>query len=145
MHTKKLRRRLFTLYAPRFMSFPLISFVLLFVSRAFTASLFSVIPCLLSMALGALTLNKFVSLSLPVMFYFGLSHIAEDLVNKALGRGADMPLMLFWEAPYRFGDVEVWFERDLKMPLYVMYLYLLAVTVLLYFAFSKAVRKRVLC
>lgn len=121
------------------------SFVLLFVSRAFTASLFSVIPCLLSMALGALTLNKFVSLSLPVMFYFGLSHIAEDLVNKALGTGADMPLMLFWEAPYRFGDVEVWFERDLKMPLYVMYLYLLAVTVLLYFAFSKAVRKRVLC
>lgn len=144
-HSKYIRSEL------EFSQFPLnglfhsSSKTLLAFSRTLTASLFAVIPCLLSMVLGALTLNKFVSLSLPVMFYFALSHIAEDLVNKALGRGEDMPLMLFFEAPYRFGDVEVWFGRDLKMPLYVMYLYVLAVTVLLYFAFSKAIRKRVLC
>ena len=118
--------------------------LLLAFSRTLTASLFAVLPCLLSMVMGALTVNKFVSLSLPVMFYFALSHIAEDLVNKAFGRGEDMPLMLFFEAPYRFGEVEVWLERDLKIPLWAMYLYVLAVMILLYCAFSKCVRKRVL-
>lgn len=119
--------------------------LLLAFSRTLTASLFAVIPCLLSMTLAALTLNKFVSLSLPVMLYFALSHIAEDIVNKSFAAQKSVPLILFFEAPVRFADVERWFERDLKMPLYVMYLYVLAVTLLLYLAFSKFIRKRVLC
>lgn len=119
--------------------------LLLAFSRTLTASLFAVIPCLLSMTLGALTLNKFVSLSLPVMFYFALSHISEDLVNKSFGSEKKLPLMMFYQVPARFGDVERWLERDLEIPLWAMYLYVLAVTALLYLAFSKAIRKRVLC
>lgn len=119
--------------------------LLLVFSRTLTASLFAVIPCLLSMTLAALTLNKFVSLSLPVMFYFALSHISEDLVNKSFGSEKKLPLMMFYQVPARFGDVERWLERDLEIPLWAMYLYVLAVTALLYLAFSKAIRKRVLC
>ena len=53
--------------------------------------------------------------------------------------------MMFYQVPARFGDVERWLERDLEIPLWAMYLYVLAVTALLYLAFSKAIRKRVLC
>ena len=119
--------------------------LLLAFSRTLTASLFAVLPCLLAFVLGALTLNKFVSLSLPVMFYFALSHISEDLVNKSFGSEKKLPLMMFYQVPARFGDVERWLERDLEIPLWAMYLYVLAVTALLYLAFSKAIRKRVLC
>ena len=119
--------------------------LLLAFSRTLTASLFAVLPCLLALVLGALTLNKFVSLSLPVMFYFGLSHISEDLVNKSFGSEKKLPLMLFYQVPARFGDVERWLERDLEIPLWAMYLYIFAVMILLYLAFSKCVRKRVLC
>ena len=119
--------------------------LLLVFSRTLTASLFAVLPCLLALVLGALTLNKFVSLSLPVMFYFGLSHISEDLVNKSFGSEEKLPLMMFYQVPARFGDVERWLERDLEIPLWAMYLYILTVIVVLYCAFSKCVRKRVLC
>lgn len=113
------------------------------VGRIVTASIFSAIPCLLAMLLGAVTRNKFVSLSLPVMFYFGITQIMANITNKALEETGNTPATIFFDPTERFFNVEFWFENFTKLGIGYIYLYALAVTVVLFLLFNFVMRRRV--
>lgn len=111
--------------------------------RIMTSSIFSAIPCLLAMLLGAITRNKFVSLSLPVMFYFAVTQIMANVTSKAFENSGKTPGVVFFDPSERFYNVEFWFKEYTNLGIGYIYLYALAVTIVLFILFNFVMRRRV--
>ena len=112
-------------------------------SRLITLMLYSVVPCLLSMLMGALTLNKFVSLSVPVMLYFAARQLAVTAIQNAYEKMEDPPRLWFIDVCDRLAGGEVQFQRIMGLPLFWFYGYPAAVMLLLGAAFYNLMKRRV--
>ena len=118
---------------------------LVIVSRILTASIFSIVPCIISMIISAFTVNKFVSISLPVMLYFAITQIMSDILEKKYIEGKMHPFLQFFDPRSRLNDIETWFSEATGAPTLVLYAYPLIVSVALYFVFSILMNRKVRC
>ena len=116
---------------------------LVVLSRLITLSLYSAVPCMLSMIMCALTLNKFVSLSVPVMLYFAVRQLAVSAVQSAYEEMRDLPKLWFFEVRERFMYGETQFEEIMHLPTVWFYVYPIAVLFLLGVLFYRLMKRRV--
>ena len=116
---------------------------LVVLSRLITLSLYSEVPCMLSMIMGALTLNKFVSLSVPVMLYFAVRQLAVSAVQSAYEEMRELPKLWFFEVRERFMYGEAQFEEIMHLPTAWFYVYPIAVLLLLGALFYRLMKRRV--
>ena len=116
---------------------------LVVLSRLLTVSLYSAIPCILTMIMGALTLNKFVSLSVPVMLCFALRQLAVSAIQSSYEEMRDLPKLWFFEVRERFTYGETQFEKVMHLPTAWFYVYPIAVLLLLGMLFYKLMKRRV--
>lgn len=116
---------------------------LVVLSRLITLSLYSAVPCMLSMIMGALTLNKFVSLSVPVMLYFAVRQLAVSAVQSAYEEMRDLPKLWFFEVRERFMYGETQFEEIMHLTTAWFYVYPIVVLLLLGVLFYRLMKRRV--
>lgn len=116
---------------------------LVVLSRLITLSLYSALPCMLSMIMGALTLNKFVSLSVPVMLYFAVRQLAVSAVQSAYEKMRDTPKLWFFEVRERLMYGETQFENIMHLPVMWFYVYPAAALLLLGALFCRLMKRRV--
>ena len=116
---------------------------LVVLSRLLTVSLYSTLPCILTMITGALTLNKFVSLSVPVMLYFALRQLAVSAIQSSYEEMRDLPKLWFFEVRERFTYGETQFENVMHLPTAWFYVYPIVVLLLLGMLFYKLMKRRV--
>ena len=116
---------------------------LVVLSRLITLSFYSALPCMLSMIMGALTLNKFVSLSVPVMLYFAIRQLAVSAVQSAYEEMRELPKLWFFEVRERFVNGETQFEEIMHLPAAWFYVYPAAALLLLGVLFYRVMKRRV--
>ncbi|MBR1763818.1 MAG: hypothetical protein IJ746_00305 [Ruminococcus sp.] len=113
-------------------------------SRLITLMLYSALPCLSAMLMGALTLNKFVSLSVPVMVCFTVRQIALSAVQRAYEHESTTRLWFFdLQARLQYGETQ--FEEAMDLPLMWFYIYPVLMSLLLGAAFYRLMKGRVSC
>lgn len=109
-------------------------------SRLLTITLYAALPCEIAMLFGTLTCNKFVSLSIPVMCYFGIEQAAMAIENKAFEKSGKTPAIWFWNFHARYYEGERRFSEITGLPTLVFYLYpiiLIVLTGIVFFFLSK--------
>ena len=116
---------------------------LVVLSRLLTVSLYSALPCILTMITGALTLNKFVSLSVPVMLYFALRQLAVSAIQSSYEGMRNLPKLWFFEVRERFMYGETQFEEIMHLTTAWFYVYPIAALLLLGALFYKLMKRRV--
>lgn len=112
-------------------------------SRLLTLWLYAVLPCILAMLLGAVTANKFVSMSLPVMGYFGIRQIAISVIENSFKNGGKYPKLWFFDVRSRYSQGETMFSDIMGLPVWTFYLYPIIACVLLGLLFAKVMKRRV--
>ena len=133
------------IYASELLQYPLNHFLnsqevyLVVIARVITIILYSALPCAIAMIIGALTLNKFVSLSVPVMGYFALQQIAQSALTIFEDKKS---AIYFFEFSQRLLRGETEFCRLTGLPLPIYYIYPFVMLLICLAVFYKLMKGR---
>lgn len=115
---------------------------LVVIARVITIIIYSMPPCIVALITGALTLNKFVSLSIPVMGYFALQQIAQAAYTFYDDSKAGLSLICFYDISQRLSCGETEFNRLIDLPLFIFYIYPLVILLIWLAVFYKLMEGR---
>lgn len=105
-------------------------------------SAYAALPCLLTMVMAALTLNKFVSMAFPVMICFGVSQVLINAISKASENSESIGFWQFFEFQGRFYRFESEFEETVHLPTSFIFAYIVLALILLYFVFEAILNRK---
>ena len=109
-------------------------------ARVFTSLFVANTGALLCLILSAFLMNKYASVSIPVIVYFFCRVTA---LNKIFSENTDKYSKLFWlDNSSRFAAAEIYFPNYWNKPFYFAYIYFIVVQIVLFFLFYYVMKRR---
>lgn len=115
------------------------SILLFAIGRTLTAAMVAIIGGLFCHIVSALTMNKYVSMGIPVLLYFFFAQIG----NKYQYEGDTAhQIMILLDNSLRFSSLETFLVNNTKCPVWAAFIYFAAVTVLFFIIYYAVMKRR---
>lgn len=115
------------------------SYMILVLIRIFNAGLVTAAGGLFSLTLGAVTMNKYSAMALPVLIYFFFAQIGQDLMFSG---DPDKVKFMFLDNSIRISRLEYTYTDYFGKPLWTAYIYFAVIIIILSAVYAFVMKRR---